>query len=609
MKNIFTPLLLCVSLLSEAQDGILDLSWGTGGKTTNPVSGSVSETDKQKLILLGDGTMLQTFTVSNSGNIDFGLIKYDADGFPLSSFGTGGTGYVTTDFSGNADYATSMVIQSDGKIVVGGYSITGTGPVFAMARYTAAGVLDPTFGTGGRTTTPIGASAQAYAIALRSDDKIILGGTSQDDLPSTSFRFTLAQYSVDGILDGSFGTAGITRTLIYGQDQVNALLIQSDGKILAGGYATSGDADFALARYSSAGVLDNPGFGASGYVVTDLGLNLEDVIHAIRINSTGKIIVGGYSDNGAGDYDFALAQYTSAGVLDGASFGSGLGYVKTNMGARELGYELEIQSDDKIILAGTRNTGGFPATDNNFVIARYLTTGAPDLPFGGGNTGYNIIDFGANDVGFSMDLGAGFIMMGGLSTILGSDPALARLVNSSSPLPAHLSSLSANRQNTAVLLEWQTLNEQNAAHFIIERSGDAVHFEQLGQVRASGSSSSVHQYSFRDLQPLSAVNFYRLRIVDEDGTYSYSKIVVVRFNGKGSIQAFPNPVHSQLYLQLNLPAGRTRLQLMDATGRLVQVMDVQITGASFSTSIDMSKYRPGIYFIRANDETIRVVKE
>ena len=134
-------------------------------------------------------------------------------------------------------------------------------------------------------------------------------------------------------------------------------------------------------------------------------------------------------------------------------------------------------------------------------------------------------------------------------------------------------------------------------------------FEQLGQVRASGSSSSVHQYSFRDLQPLSAVNFYRLRIVDEDGTYSYSKIVVVRFNGKGSIQAFPNPVHSQLYLQLNLPAGRTRLQLMDATGRMVHVMDVQITGASFSTSIDMSKYRPGIYFIRANDETIRVVKE
>src|SRR5712691_1227384 len=113
-------------------------------------------------------------------------------------------GIVTTPFGTSADEARAVAVQSDGKIVVAGRATIGSTFDFALARYNADGSLDTSFGTGGKVTTAIGTSTdEAYAIALQSDGKIVVGGRATI---GSNFDFALARYNTDGTLDTSFGT-------------------------------------------------------------------------------------------------------------------------------------------------------------------------------------------------------------------------------------------------------------------------------------------------------------------------------------------------------------------------------------------------------------------
>ncbi|MBI2337080.1 MAG: hypothetical protein HYU97_10030 [Deltaproteobacteria bacterium] len=238
-----------------------------------------------------------------------------------TTFGTGGL--VTTDFSGSSlDQASEMVLQSDGKIVVGGYSDAGGSNDFALARYSSDGSLDTTFGTGGLVTTDFSGSSddQARQMVLQSDGKIVVGGYSD---AGGSGDFALARYSSDGSLDTTFGTGGLVTTDFSGSslDQAGPVVLQSDGKIVVGGYSDAGGSnDFALARYSSDGSLDTT-FGTGGLVTTNFSGSSSDVAIATVLQSDGKIVVGGISSAG-GSIDFALARYGSDGSLD-TTFGTG----------------------------------------------------------------------------------------------------------------------------------------------------------------------------------------------------------------------------------------------------------------------------------------------
>src|SRR5438270_5585639 len=208
MRNIFTLLFLLFFTLAHAQnDGLLDNSWGNNGTVTATVGGSVALTGRQKLILLPSGSMLQSFTVTNSGTgfNDFGVARYDADGNLDNTFGTGG--YTIIDFGGD-DYATSMALQSDGKIIVSGYSVNTTTAraSFATARLTANGVLDNTggtaFGTGGsgKVVTNLSDDDLAYSVVVQPDNKILVGGSSGTITTGEVFSFGLVRYGVNGTL-------------------------------------------------------------------------------------------------------------------------------------------------------------------------------------------------------------------------------------------------------------------------------------------------------------------------------------------------------------------------------------------------------------------------
>jgi len=221
------------------------------------------------------------------------------------SFGTGGK--ITTGFgTGTLDYGYALALQSDGQILVAGYSNAAGDYDFALACYNAAGALDSSFGTGGLATTPIGAGSSGdygYAVAIQSDGKILMAGYAKN---GTDHDFAVARYTSTGSLDVSFDSDGMVITAVGSGDDIGyTIAIQSDSKILVAG--ESGN-DFALVRYNSNGSLDAVAFGGgTGTVTTPIGANDEHG-RAVAIQPDGRIVVAGYAYIDAW-YDLAVVRY------------------------------------------------------------------------------------------------------------------------------------------------------------------------------------------------------------------------------------------------------------------------------------------------------------
>jgi len=304
-------------------NGTLDPSFGVGGKVTGDLSG---HTDYgAALALLPDGKLILGGTGlfdSSTEAGDFELVRYNSDGSFDPTFGNGPVpGRAITDFFGHPDFLEAIAVQSDGRILAAGltYLKPNEGKEqFALARYNADGTLDQTFGSGGKVNTQFpGQIAEANAISLTSNGKIILAGTAF----SSQADFALARYNSDGSLDTAFGVGGTVTTDFAGRDDsAEALCIQSDNKILVAGRrmlsSNSDTTDFALARYNADGSLDS-GFGSGGKTSTDFS-GLGDVAQAMALQSDGKVILGGYSFHPTGPttsaFEMSLARYTTGGL-------------------------------------------------------------------------------------------------------------------------------------------------------------------------------------------------------------------------------------------------------------------------------------------------------
>ncbi|HEU4729192.1 MAG TPA: hypothetical protein VFT22_14915, partial [Kofleriaceae bacterium] len=277
------------------------------------------------------------------------------------------------------DTAYAIAVQADGKIVVAGSAKAAgaTGDDFALARYTASGALDATFGTGGKVTTSFGNDADtARALVVQADGKIVAGGdTSQGS--ATGVDFALARYTTSGALDAGFGTGGKVITAMRtaaATDSINAVVLeQVDGeaRIVAAG----GDGDFALARYRASGEIDTS-FGASGKVLALFG-SVIGAARAVAVTADGKLVVAGHRAE-----DFALVRLGVDGKLD-TTFGTG-GRVVTAIDAdnSDEAQAIAIDADGKLVVAGWAYEG--KTTSGNFAVVRYGADGAIDTSFAGG---------------------------------------------------------------------------------------------------------------------------------------------------------------------------------------------------------------------------------
>jgi uncharacterized delta-60 repeat protein len=365
---------------ARAAGGALDPSFGTGGVVLSDFGNGGDQAYAEAI--QPDSKIVAAGVSDANGGPDFALARYTHTGALDPGFGTGGT--QLTDFSGDDDYAWAVALALNGKVVAAGdTSFNATDYDFAVARYTKAGLPDPSFGPGGKRTLDVGALSEdhAYAVAVQNDGRIVAGGESD---ANGDPDFALVRYRPTGSLDTTFGNGGIVLTGIAtgSSDQVQALAIQKDGKILAAGFTDGpGGDDFALVRYKHDGTLDQS-FGTGGEVTTDFG-STADFATSIALLKDGRIVVAGYTHRGT-SYDFAVARYTSSGALD-PTFGSG-GKVTTDLDASsdDSAYGVVIQSDGKTVVAGTVAYPGGPTNYYDFAVVRYTTGGALDQTYGTG---------------------------------------------------------------------------------------------------------------------------------------------------------------------------------------------------------------------------------
>ena len=332
------------------------------------------------------------------------LLEGDLD----TTFGTGGK--VTTQFGTSQSEAAAVVLQSDGKFVAAGYSFNGTNSDIALARYNANGSLDTTFGTGGIVTTDIGNVDNAsFALAIQpADGKLIAAGSSINGMNDD---FAVVRYNTNGTLDNTFGTGGIVTTNFAGNsfDYIEAVALQPDGKIVAAGSLFNGSSFlFALARYNTNGTLDDT-FGTGGRVTTSF-TNVDDLARAMVLQPDGKIIVAGEADT-----DIVVARYNSNGTLDTTFDGDGKAI--TSIGLFDAAYDVALQPDGKIVIAGEAGDGN----NSDFVAARYESTGSLDLTFDGDGIVTTPIG-SSNEIATAISLQSnGKIIVGGFSFNGGND--------------------------------------------------------------------------------------------------------------------------------------------------------------------------------------------
>ena len=176
-------------------------------------------------------------------------------------------------------------------------------------------------------------------------------------------------------------------------------------------------------------------------------------------------------------------------------------------------------------------------------------------------------------------------------------------VNSFGVLPVELASFKGRATQSNIELEWSTASEENNAYFAVERSADAKQFEQIGQVAGHGTTAVLTHYTFADNTPLNGTAYYRLRQVDEDGTYALSKVISVNFaqRKEQAVKLYPTPATDQV--QVELPGTRAYYALLvyDLSGR--RVLTQQVQPDSNTHTLDVSKLRSGAYVLVLLDET------
>jgi uncharacterized delta-60 repeat protein len=308
-------------------DGTLDAGFGSGGVATtdfgqlSAAAFSVAVQPDGKIVLAGEANI--------DGGDDFALARYNSNGTLDASFGTAGK--VTTAFPSGLGFsfaqAFSVAVQPDSRIVAAGYTWISGGFDFAVARYNSNGTPDASLGVGGTVTTDFaGPNDRASSIAIQPDGKLVVGGAA-GGFVSRGFDFALARYNSNGTLDANFGTDGkVTTDLASVEDVPSSIALQGDGKIILVGRTSVGENEnFALVRYNSNGTLDT-GFGTGGKMTTDFAGSTDEP-SAVALQVDGNIVVAGLAENNARN-DFALARYiggTGGGTGTSAATATTLG--------------------------------------------------------------------------------------------------------------------------------------------------------------------------------------------------------------------------------------------------------------------------------------------
>lgn len=365
--------------------GSIDTDFGMDGRFERALTGDESEVIEA--LLFHEGMVYAAAAVAQS-SADAGrfvALKVSPLGLADNSFGNGGL--AIAEFRGGADVARTIALQ-EGAILLGG-GVSGArateGSNIGLARFETSGDLDLGFNSDGQNEVSLQGqvNARGRAVAHQPDGKIVMAG-----FVGTSFSdrsVVLTRYLDTGALDPAFGNDGIVVTdLAEGEDTAAAIRLQPDGKVLVAGSfrvppATSND--FGIARYLANGSLD-PGFGQNGVVVLDIGGRADDA-RALMLQDDGRILIVGDGDfpNQAFSQNLVVVRLEASGDVDTA-FGLN-GVANVSIGDFDEGRAIGLLGDGSILVGGTG--------DRDFAIARFTSSGVLDPSFG--TNGVTTYDF------------------------------------------------------------------------------------------------------------------------------------------------------------------------------------------------------------------------
>jgi uncharacterized delta-60 repeat protein len=357
---------------ATAAPGALDRTFGDGGTvTTNFSRGSDGASD---VAIQANGKILAVGRASTRNYYGkFAVARYRTNGHLDPAFG--GDGLVTTNFAKRQDAASAVAIQDDGGIVVAGSgSLTTRDGYVALARYHPDGTLDGSFGDAGLVrANPTTGDDYAGDVAIQADGRIVVGGTVG------AGKFAVLRFNADGTPDDTFSGDGVVKTdVATGYDSASSVAVDAGGNIVVAG--TSGEGSFAAVRFTSAGTPDAT-FDGDGIVTTDLTEGY-DAANSVAIDAAGNVLLAGEAGFCC-EYtgSFGLVRYDAGGTLD-LSFGGGDGIAITNFTRTDdAARDVAIQANGKIVAVGTE---GFNGAHSRFALARYTSDGILDPTFGDG---------------------------------------------------------------------------------------------------------------------------------------------------------------------------------------------------------------------------------
>ena len=373
----------------------------------------------------------------------------------------------------------------------------------------------------------------------------------------------------------TFGVSGGFGGFVYATLTPSLVIYYSPSKLIMGGGGGAGDTNDGT---GTIGALSSSGASGGGIVI----VNANTIIGTGTINANGNtfdktVVNDGSGGGGAGGSVLIYANSGQSGITATANGGNGVNNYPFSAAATQHG-------------PGGGGGGGVIYSNAALNVASSVTGGLAGI-----SQGSTITD------NFNATAGTVGVLT---QTFPFSQLPPKMQICQSMVLPVTILSFTANYvAANNVKVSWSTTDEVNASYFVVERSSNGSDFIDVSQVNAIESTNPIHNYNVNDqlYNVNSNVVYYRLRIVDNDGKYSYSKIISVKLDQpENSISVYPNPVDN--YAIVNLfsdKPGNGVLRLIDEAGRQMLTKSFTVIGGNNNLTVDQLGHLPkGIYVIQ-----------
>jgi len=378
-SKILVGAVFAFGALSNAYAGTsaFDSSFGNNGKVLGTGYGIASQDTGRSVLRQSDGKLILAGTTSTvAGGSDFLVMRLSADGQPDASFGTAGS--TAIDFANGNDFGYDAALQADGKIMVVG-SCTGAKTILCAARLNTDGSLDPTFAAQGKFSHEFvdgDGTGTLVKVAVQSDGRLVAGGSR--DVSTGPSQGIVIRLNSNGAFDPTFASNGVYQSGVAGIAAVQAIALDSQGRIVAG---YTGSVNLSALRLTAAGALDLS-FNGSGTASFDYGGS--DTVYAVAVDASDRVLIGGRSQicgwatkpcasPSTNRFDGTMARFNADGSMDS---GFGVNGVTTT-DVRDFDYimEIEVAATGDVYAAGRSHNPVGLESDYLTFVAKFDSAG------------------------------------------------------------------------------------------------------------------------------------------------------------------------------------------------------------------------------------------